>query len=181
AAIERAHRQPDRPVRVPRYPRPDHPAPTGAGSGSVASARLRGSALSVSTIAAEISVPIAIASANPSAPDTSGGTSTPPCGLVVAAPKRAARAPVTVEPASSDGTTRSGSAAANGMAPSVTYTAPSSQAARPLRRSAGVNRPPRRVVASATASGGVIPAAITAAMTVWADGAPVASPATANV
>jgi len=37
------------------------------------------------------------------------------------------------------------------------------------------------VVASATASGGVIPAAITAAMTVWADGAPVASPATANV
>src|SRR5690606_24425404 len=85
AAIERAHRQPDRPVRVPRYPRPDHPAPTGAGSGSVASARLRGSALSVSTIAAEISVPIAIASANPSAPDTSGSTSTPPCGLVVAA------------------------------------------------------------------------------------------------
>jgi hypothetical protein len=38
-----------------------------------------------------------------------------------------------------DGMTRSGSAAANGMAPSVMNEAPSSQAALPVSRSAGVN------------------------------------------
>jgi hypothetical protein len=67
------------------------------------------------------------------------------------------------------------------MAPSVTYTAPSSQAARPFSRSAGVNQWPRRVDASAMASGGTMPAAMTAAMIVCASGVSVARPATAKV
>ena len=60
--------------------------------------------------------------------------------------------------------TRSGSPAANGMAPSVMKDRPSSQAASPAVRSAGVNRFFRTTVASAQAIGGVMPAAMTAAM-----------------
>ena len=73
-------------------------------------------------------------------------------------------APVTAPPAIIDGMTRSGSAAANGMAPSEMNDAPSSQAARPFSRSGSVNSPGRTAVASAIASGGTMPAAITAAM-----------------
>nr|WP_246354778.1 hypothetical protein [Nocardioides ungokensis] len=46
-----------------------------------------------------------------------------------------ARPPATALPAMIDGTTRSGSAAANGMAPSVMNDAPRAQAALPLSRS----------------------------------------------
>ena len=67
-------------------------------------------------------------------------------------------------PAISDGMTRSGSPAANGIAPSVMNDRPSSQAASPAVRSAGVNSGLRTVEASAQAIGGVMPAAITAAM-----------------
>ena len=63
------------------------------------------------------------------------------------------------------GMMRSGSAAAKGMAPSEMKEAPSSHAARPLSRSTSVNSFGRIVVASARASGGTMPAAMTAAMT----------------
>ena len=51
------------------------------------------------------------------------------------------------------------------MAPSVMKDAPSSQAAFPFSRSASLNRWLRIVVASARPNGGVIPAAMTAAIT----------------
>ena len=61
--------------------------------------------------------------------------------------------------------TRSGSAAANGMAPSEMNEAPSSQAALPFSRSGSAEEAlGRTVVASAIASGGTMPAAMTAAM-----------------
>ena len=63
-----------------------------------------------------------------------------------------------------DGMTRNGSAAANGIAPSEMKQAPRSQAALPFSRSGSVNRPGADDVASAIASGGTMPAAITAAM-----------------
>ena len=73
-------------------------------------------------------------------------------------------APVTAPPNIIDGMTRSGSAAANGMAPSEMNDAPRSQAARPFSRSGSVNSRGRTVEASAIASGGTMPADITAAM-----------------
>ena len=72
-----------------------------------------------------------------------------------------------------DGMTRSGSAAANGMAPSVMNDAPSSQAALPFSRSGTVNRPGRTTVARARAIGGTMPASMTAAM-ILSSGASVA-------
>ena len=89
-------------------------------------------------------------------------------------------APVTAPPAIIDGITRSGSAAANGIAPSEINATPSSQAARPFSCSASVNSLLRTVVASARASGGTMPAAITAAM-IWNDDVVCAArPAVAN-
>ena len=70
----------------------------------------------------------------------------------------------TADPATSAGITRSGSLAAKGIAPSVMNDAPSSQAASPACRSALVNRFLRTTVARASPSGGVMPAAMTAAM-----------------
>ncbi len=81
---------------------------------------------------------------------------------------------MTALPSMIDGMTRSGSAAANGMAPSVMNDAPSSQAAAPFSRSASVNSLGRSAVASAMASGGVMPAAMTAAM-IFSCGASVAA------
>ncbi len=89
-------------------------------------------------------------------------------------------APVTAPPAIIDGITRSGSAAANGMAPSEMNEAPRSHAALPFSRSGSVNRPGRTVEASAIASGGTMPAAITAAMMRSDDGSATLSPATAK-
>ena len=86
--------------------------------------------------------------------------------------------------------TRHGSAAANGIAPSEMNDAPSSQAARPLSRSGSEKSRLRRVLARAMPSGGVMPAAMTAAMTsrlvLWTVTGPVAvvavaRPAVANV
>ena len=71
------------------------------------------------------------------------------------------------------GMTRSGSAAANGMAPSVMKDAPSAQPALPFSCSAGVNRPGRSTVASASAIGGTMPASMTAAM-IFSSGASLA-------
>ena len=61
--------------------------------------------------------------------------------------------------------TRQGSATAKGMAPSEMKEAPSSQAARPFSRSGSEKSRPRTALARAMPSGGVMPAAITAAMT----------------
>jgi hypothetical protein len=92
------------------------------------------------------------------------------------APKAIDRPPVTALPAISDGITRSGSAAANGIAPSVMNDRPSSQAASPALRSVLVNSRGRRTVASAHASGGTMLAAITAAMILVLPLARLASP-----
>ena len=88
----------------------------------------------------------------------------PPCGARKVQPKAIDRAPVTAPPAIAEGMTRSGSAAANGIAPSVMKEAPSTQAALPFSRSVVVKSFLRTTVASAMASGGTMPAAITAAM-----------------
>ena len=77
-------------------------------------------------------------------------------------------APVTAPPTMEGGIMRSGSAAAKGMAPSVMKDRPSSQALRPFSTSALVNRRARRKVAADSASGGTMPAAMTAAMISWA-------------
>ena len=74
------------------------------------------------------------------------------------------RAPVRAPPTMLAGMTRSGSAAANGMAPSEMKDAPSSQAALPFSRSARVKSFLSRTVARAIASGGTMPAAMTVAM-----------------
>ena len=89
-------------------------------------------------------------------------------------------APVTADPAISDGITRSGSPAANGIAPSVMNEAPSTQAALPFSRSTWVNSFLRSTVARARPSGGVMPAAMTAAMISKLAGVAAASPAAAN-
>ena len=60
--------------------------------------------------------------------EISGTTQMPPCGARSALPNAMTSAPVTAEPTMQDGMTRSGSAAANGIAPSVMNEAPSSQA-----------------------------------------------------
>ena len=70
--------------------------------------------------------------------------------------------------------TRSGSAAANGMAPSVMKEAPSSHAALPFSRSGTVNSAGRTTVASARAIGGTMPASMTAAMIFSSGASPVA-------
>ncbi len=63
-----------------------------------------------------------------------------------------------------DGMTRSGSAAANGMAPSVMNDAPSAQPALPFSRSGSEKSLGRTTVARARAIGGTMPASMTAAM-----------------
>ena len=78
--------------------------------------------------------------------------------------------------------TRSGSAAANGIAPSEMNEAPSSHAATPFSRSTAVKPLRYRTVdASAMPSGGTMPAAITVAMICrLPDVADAPRPATAN-
>src|SRR5918999_263835 len=89
-------------------------------------------------------------------------TKIPPCGARRVQPNRSDSEAVIAEPTIIEGITRIGSAAANGMAPSVINEAPITQFACPARRSAGVKSLPRMAVASARASGGGMPAAITA-------------------
>jgi hypothetical protein len=73
-------------------------------------------------------------------------------------------APVVAPPSMMDGMTRSGSAAANGIAPSVMKARPSSHAALPCSRSAGVKSFGRAKVARDSAIGGTMPAPMTVAM-----------------
>ena len=83
----------------------------------------------------------------------------PPCGASDCTPNAMLRPPVTAPPTIEAGMTRSGSAAANGIAPSLMNAAPSSQAALPFSRSTGGNRSRASTVeASAIASGGTMPA-----------------------
>ena len=63
-------------------------------------------------------------------------TKMPPCGAREVTPAAIESAPVTAAPTIVAGMTRSGSAAANGIAPSEMKDAPSSQAALPFSRSA---------------------------------------------
>ena len=75
--------------------------------------------------------------------------------------------------------TLTGSAAANGMAPSEMNEAPSNQAALPFSRSGSVKSAGRSVVTRAMASGATMPAAMTAAM-IFSCGASAAVPAAAS-
>ena len=68
---------------------------------------------------------------------TAKSTKIPPCGARTSTSSAIERPPVTALPSMIDGITRSGSAAANGIAPSVMNDAPSSQPALPFSRSAG--------------------------------------------
>ena len=108
-------------------------------------------------------------------------TKMPPCGAYDSTENAMMSAPVTAPPAIIDGMTRSGSAAANGIAPSVMKLAPSRNAARPFSFSASLNNFARTTVARPSASGGTMPAAMTAAMILSEAGLSIASPAVANV
>ncbi len=66
-------------------------------------------------------------------------TKTPPCGARSVAPNNMDNAPVTAEPATIEGMTRSGSAAAKGMAPSEIKEIPKMEAAFPASLSSKVN------------------------------------------
>ena len=109
----------------------------------------------------------------------SGSTQMPPCGARSVAPKSITRAPVMAEPTTEEAMMRTGSAAANGIAPSEMNEAPSSQAALPFSRSGSEKRAGRIVVASAMASGATMPAAMTAAM-IFSCGASATVPAVAS-
>ena len=76
----------------------------------------------------------------------SGSTQMPPCGARMPMPKAMASAPVIAEPTIDEAMMRTGSAAANGIAPSEMNEAPSSQAALPFSRSGSENSCGRTVV-----------------------------------
>ena len=75
----------------------------------------------------------------PSSPSTAKSTKIPPCGARNPTSIAMASPPVTALPSMIEGMTRSGSAAANGIAASVMNEKPSSQAALPFSRSSSVN------------------------------------------
>lgn len=107
-------------------------------------------------------------------------TKIPPCGAWLIAWKLMISEPVMPAPTMEAGMTRSGSAAAKGIAPSEMKAAPSSQAALPFSRSAPVNSFGDTAVARAIASGGTMPAAITAAMIISGAGFSATEPAPAG-
>ncbi len=115
--------------------------------------------LAETTAKAEMTVPATRAMRNIARLPIAKNTKIPPCGARRVTPNAMHSAPVMAPPNIIDGMTRSGSAAANGMAPSEMNEAPRSQAARPFSFSGSLNRPGRIVVASAMASGGTMPAA----------------------
>ena len=126
-------------------------------------------------------MPTAIESRNfHQVPSMAKSTKAPPWGARDMAPSVMLRAPVMAPPTMVAGMMRSGSAAAKGMAPSLMKEAPSSQEARPFSCSTLVNSLGRSAVASASASGGTMPAAITAAITLKELVVPALSPAVAN-
>ena len=88
----------------------------------------------------------------------------PPCGTCNCAPTAIEMAPATAEPTMIAGITRKGSLAAKGIAPSVMKEIPSAAAALPASRSSLEKRLRKSIVASAMPSGGVIPAAMMAAI-----------------
>ena len=81
-------------------------------------------------------------------------------------PDRPTSAPVRAEPTIKLGIARAGSAAPNGIAPSVMKDSPITILVIPESRSSSVNLFLKRIVATNTAKGGTMPAAITAAITV---------------
>src|SRR6266511_1816942 len=147
-------------------------------SSSASAGTLRPIDLAAITQALVTRIPTTIATTYSSGRPISPITHRPPCGAREVARNAIDRAPVAALPTISDGITRIGSAAANGIAPSVMNDAPSSQAASPATRSALVNSVGRTTVASASPIGGVMPAAMTAAMTLRL---PLASPASPKV
>src|SRR6478735_11789160 len=129
--------------------------------------------------AVDTSVPTTRANSHHSGSFTAPGTNRskmPPWGTTVDAPAAIEMAPAAAEPAINDGITRSGSLAAKGMAPSVMNESPNAHAGLPASRSSADQRPGNRTVASARASGGVLPATITAAIGSGTAGAAVTSP-----
>ncbi len=136
--------------------------------------------LAATTASAPATVPTARATRNHTKLPIAKNTKIPPWGAFSVTSNAMISAPVMAPPNIIDGITRSGSAAANGMAPSEMNDAPRSQAALPFSRSGSVNRPGRIVEASAIASGGTMPAAITAAMIRSDAGSATLRPAVAN-
>lgn len=80
-------------------------------------------------------------------------------------PNAPTKAPVTAEPTIKLGIARAGSAAPNGIAPSVMNDSPITIFVKPASRSSAVNLSLNKRVATKTARGGTIPPAITAAIT----------------
>jgi hypothetical protein len=84
----------------------------------------------------------------------------PPCGTTIVAPIPSEIPAAVAEPTMHGGMMRSGLRAANGIAPSVMNVKPRTQADLPASRSSGSHRLRNRTVAS----GGVMPATMTAAI-----------------
>ena len=91
-------------------------------------------------------------------------TKIPPCGAMSLIPARPTSPPATAEPRMKLGIARAGSAAPNGIAPSVINDKPMMMFVKPELRSSLVNLSLKRRVATKMASGGTIPPAITAAI-----------------
>src|SRR5699024_6449975 len=102
-------------------------------------------------------VPTISANRNISTLSPTPTTKIPPCGAGMVAPRPSAIAPATADPTILDGMTSSGSAAAQGIAPSVMNESPITRFVGPDERSTGVNLFLNTTVASAIASGGTIP------------------------
>jgi hypothetical protein len=99
-----------------------------------------------------------------STPPGTNRSKMPPWGTTVDAPAPSEIAPAVADPTTRAGMTRIGSRAANGMAPSVMNDRPSTKAGLPASCSSLIQRPGNRMVAMARPIGGVMPAAITAAI-----------------
>src|SRR6478735_4506527 len=142
------------------------PAQTVTGTGStVSTVLLTAQRLSAITDSAVTTVPTAIETTNIRKLSIAKKTKMPPCGALDPTPAAIEMAPVTAPPTMLAGMTRSGSAAAKGMAPSEMNDAPSSQAALPFSCSARLKSFLFSTVeARAMASGGTMPEAMTAAM-----------------
>ena len=95
---------------------------------------------------------------------TTGNTKIPPCGAISVHPNNIDIPPAIAEPMIQDGSTCSGSDAANGIAPSVINARPMIKFVGPASLSSFVNLSLNNSVERAMAHGGTIPATITAAI-----------------
>ena len=95
---------------------------------------------------------------------TTGNTKIPPCGAISVQLNAAESPPATPAPTTHAGMTCNGSAAANGIAPSVMKESPIIKFVGPALRSCSVNLFLNNKDAIAIAIGGTIPPIITAAM-----------------